>query len=48
MNGMGLFPMTVIDIVKADGEDGMMLVGIGGTRVMLCRRMASRIRVEPL
>jgi ferrous iron transport protein A len=46
MSGMGLFPGIEVEVVQSDGEDGMMLISVGGSRLMLCRNMAGRIHVE--
>ena len=46
MSGMGLFPGIDIEVVQTDGEEGMMLICVGGTRLMLCRRMAGRVHLE--
>jgi Fe2+ transport system protein FeoA len=46
MSGMGLFPGIEIEVIQTDGEEGMMLISVGGTRLMLCRRNAARIHLE--
>jgi ferrous iron transport protein A len=46
MSGMGLFPGIEIEVVQTDGDEGMMLICVGGTRLMLCRRMAGKIHLE--
>jgi len=46
MTSMGLFPGTEITVVHSHGENGMMLVSVGSTRLMVDRHMASRVLVE--
>ncbi len=46
MNGMGLFMGTEVTVEQAQGDEGMMVIGIGSGRLMVCGRMARRIVVE--
>ncbi len=46
MNGLGLFPGTVITVVHTGGNGGMMLISIGSSRLMVGHRMAERILIK--
>ncbi|PIE51071.1 hypothetical protein CSA37_01195 [Candidatus Fermentibacteria bacterium] len=46
MSSMGIFQGTDITVVKAEGDEGMMLVSVGSVRIMLDMAMASKILVE--
>lgn len=46
MNGMGFFPGTGIGVVQTVGNEGMMLISIGSSRIMVGHRMACRIYIE--
>jgi ferrous iron transport protein A len=46
MSGMGIFPGIEVEVMQKDGEEGMMLICVGGTRLMICSSIAGRIHVE--
>ena len=48
MNGMGLFPGIDIKLVQTGGSGGMMLISVGGSRIMVCSRNAGRILLRKM
>jgi len=45
MAGLGIFPGALIQVLKKEGR-GPLLIQIGGSRLMLGRRMAEKIIVR--
>lgn len=46
MNGMGLFPGTEITVIQTNGSEGMMLISIGNSRLMVGHGMAGKILTQ--
>ncbi len=46
MNGQGLFPGIEVTLVHTSGAKGMVVISIGGSRLMIGHQMAERILIE--
>lgn len=46
MNGQGLFPGTEIAVVVVGDSAGMIVISVGGSRLMIGHKMAERILIK--
>jgi ferrous iron transport protein A len=46
MASMGIFPGTCVSVLETQGDNGMMLISVGGTRLMVDRTLATAIMVK--